>query len=125
MLQYYFFDKYAGVKYDYAAQQKFWVVIMSAFISFTLAVGNIFILSHLFHQLNTAKKNNPEKEIKGTQWCFLVFLFCLGLVPLLAMFFRVIASSYQIFTFRKYRTGCLHYELADQSSKIASVIQVE
>jgi hypothetical protein len=46
-------------------------------------------------------------------------------VPLLAMFFRVIAPSYQIFTFPKYRTGCLHYELADQSSKIASVIQAK
>ena len=61
-----------------------------------------------------------ETDTKG--WILTIFLFSLGLIPLLAIFCRVIASTYQIFTFKKYRDGCLHFEL-DETMQIAEVIQ--
>ena len=39
------------------------------------------------------------------------------------MFCRVIASCYQIFTFNKYRTGCLHFQ-PDENSRSLLVRQV-
>ena len=82
-------------------------IFFSAMISFTLAVFNIFALSHLFAQLNQAGYGSTKSKI------FSIFMFFIGLVPLVAMFCRVMASCYQIFTFNKYRTGCLHYEPND------------
>ena len=50
MMQYYYFDKYAGVRYDYFETDGIVNIFFSAMISFTLAVFNIFALSHLFVQ---------------------------------------------------------------------------
>ena len=50
MMQYYYFDKYAGVRYDYFETDGIVNIFFSAMISFTLAVFNIFALSHLFAQ---------------------------------------------------------------------------
>ena len=61
MMQYYYFDKYAGVRYDYFETDGIVNIFFSAMISFTLAVFNIFALSHLFVQDQIAsikKKNN-------------------------------------------------------------------
>ena len=50
MMQYFYFDKYAGVRYDYFETDGIVNIFFSAMISFTLAVFNIFALSHLFVQ---------------------------------------------------------------------------
>ena len=51
-------------------------------------------------------------------------MFTIGLIPLVAMFCRVIASCYQIFTFNKYRDGCLRYEI-DNTRQQLMVKQVQ
>ena len=73
-----------------------------------IVIKNIF--SHLFSEVRTAKKSGSIPELDKTKWGLTIFLFCLGLFPLLAIFCRVIASTYQIFTFKKYRNGCLNFQ---------------
>ena len=50
MMQYFYFDKYGGARYDYLETNGIANIFMSSMISFTLAVFNIFALSHLFVQ---------------------------------------------------------------------------
>ena len=96
------------MRYDYFDEVPSIInIFFSAMISFTLAVFNIFALSHLFAQLNQSGYGSTKSKV------FSIFMFFLGLLPLVAMFCRVMASCYQIFTFNKYRTGCLHYEPND------------
>ena len=46
MIQYTYFDKYAGARYDYLALTGIINIAVGVFISFTLAVGNIFVLRY-------------------------------------------------------------------------------
>ena len=46
MIQYAYFDKYAGARYDYFELTGIVNIAFSVFISFTLAVGNIFVLRY-------------------------------------------------------------------------------